>query len=1011
VRKSLVAKMLISLLLVWVFALPAFGADNLTLSESLKQTVSYYEKDKSILDSWEEIIGLSNAGVDLSEDCWQLKAWDVDSLNESTDAAEYAKYILSMMAAGKDPRDVNGRNLVQELVHKQRENGGFGAELTTDIWSIAALDKAGADYAVADAVGWILNKQTSDGGFALSGDMADPDITGFTLIALASHKDLAGVSEAIEQAKNCLKGLQLESGGFGSPENSASISAVIRGLIACGENVISDEWTKNNNTIIDALMAYRLDDYSFCWKKDSPSTNQLCTRQSLIALADLVHKGYGDYIIKDLGTSGEEEPSGEIEVTVRVEGFEETGTILEKTSLKVAQGSKVFDALKKALDGAGISNSIDPAADWLNINDIALDTEKDLSSYYWIYTVNDDLNTGANSKLNSGDNITVYLSYYSQDLATVYGKLALSTEEAQKGETVTVTVYKSDGGWPAAYVPAAGVTVHFGSETYTTDEKGQVAIPLGVAGIYEVYAEKYHEGIPVIVKTEKKKIIVTESGSGSGKSCLVDIAIIGKKGKLLYGPAQVVVSKNGQYGLTVGGALDATPVNWHRLWDENYGTWYVDEIAGEHDEFPNGWCYTINGVLGGAAFEEPVNNKDKIIWYYSTSIDSAAPTWDEVLRLQGGSSGVSKVLDEKVTEASLKDTLNSYKDKLKNIQEEQIIINSDKSMSPKTAEEMKKELEDNRVSVSKEMSSTEGILGDEKQEIAMLIPENALNGKQKITINELAENQRPKHFAVQLASAVYEFGPQGTRFNTPVTLSIKVPVAEGMDVTKLLPAWFNEETKEWITLPAVLDLERGLVVFQIDHFTKFAVVQIPEKKKFTDVGEQLAWAKDAIEILGGKGIIKGTGSGFEPQRPITRAEFVKMIITALDMKTEGYKADLFSDVKSGDWFAGYVECACKNEIIKGDAQGKFRPNDNISRNEIAVILSRLQKTADLSTQNTALTFKDASQIPEWALKGVQDACGRGLIKGYQDETFRGANSLNRAEAAVIIYRYLKLTNI
>lgn len=72
-------------------------------------------------------------------------------------------------------------------------------------WAVIALDKADGDYNISKAMEILINKQTPDGGFALYGTTADPDITGDVLVALAPHKDIDGVSDAINDAIECLK--------------------------------------------------------------------------------------------------------------------------------------------------------------------------------------------------------------------------------------------------------------------------------------------------------------------------------------------------------------------------------------------------------------------------------------------------------------------------------------------------------------------------------------------------------------------------------------------------------------------------------------------------------------------------------------------------------------------------------------------------------------------------------------------------------------------------------------
>ena len=114
----------------------------------------------------------------------------------------------------------------------------------------------------------------------------------------------------------------------------------------------------------------------------------------------------------------------------------------------------------------------------------------------------------------------------------------------------------------------------------------------------------------------------------------VKLAVVGKRSNLLYFSNSVRVSENSSYGLTVGGALDATDLDWHKTWWDSEGAWFIDEIEGEKDEPPNGWMYTINGKLGGPALDEPIEDDDVIIWYYSISMDQEPPSWSDILDLK-----------------------------------------------------------------------------------------------------------------------------------------------------------------------------------------------------------------------------------------------------------------------------------------------------------------------------------------------------------------------------------------
>ncbi|MDD3888383.1 MAG: S-layer homology domain-containing protein [Syntrophomonadaceae bacterium] len=1009
--KRLGVVILATLLFIFAFTVPAFGADSISLEDSLDGIVSYYENNQTTLDSW-EVIGLANAGINLSVDTWQLPDWDVDP--ETTSVGNYAKTILAIKAVGQDPTDINGRNLCQELANKQNPTGGhFGVWFTDHIWSVVALDAAGGNYNVSEAIDYIINNKKSDGGYAVSGVTADPDTTGFTLIALANHTEIEGVNQGINEAKDCLYSLQLDTGGFSSTmggESAESNSAIIRGLLAGGFNatIISEDWTKNGNTMIDALFAFQLEDKSFSHELEGGS-NRMATYQSFLAIADLAKSGFGDYVINRNNSNNDQEPSGQIGITVRVEGLEDTGTILEETEIQIAAGSKVFDALKQALDDAGINNSIDPTADWLNTGDINVNIPQELSSsLYWMYVVNDDLSTGANPELKQDDNINVYLSYYSTEWSTAYAKLTVDKNEAKKGETVTVTVQKSNGGWPATYIPAEGVTVHFGDETYTTDANGEVEVTIQAAGTYEVYAEKYNEsGIPEIVNTARKIVTVKEASSGTGvgsNSITVQIAVVGKEGNILYGPRSVRISEDDEFNLTAMSALNATSLSWtlSDSWDG-----LVVEIAGEANEGMNGWMYSINGSSASDVPQNAsVSNGDKIIFWYSMSAMSDGPTWAEVS--DGTIKGTATGLDE--IKMEIKESLDKYNSELDKLKETTVVINADDKMTQKAVEALKKEMDSYLVNLSQKVGQEEDVIAN--KEVSILVPQNTLSQDKILTIKELALTEESQLFRVKLGSSVYEFGPSGTKFDKPITISFKVAITEDMSIEDLTPAWYDETSKQWIPLPGLIDLEAGLVVFRIDHFTKFALIELPKPTKvltritFEDVDDNIAWAKDAIEILAGQGVIKGMSPGiFEPQRSISRAELVQLVVNGLQLKTEEYQNGLFNDVDSSHWFAASVVTAYKNKIISGYPDCSFKPNNSISRNELASILHYIEGTTN-SRNDVKLEFKDVDNIPEWALNGVKYVFEQEIMNGYEDGTFKGSNPLSRAEAAVVIYKYL-----
>ena len=168
---------------------------------------------------------------------------------------------------------------------------------------------------------------------------------------------------------------------------------------------------------------------------------------------------------------------------------------------------------------------------------------------------------------------------------------------------------------------------------------------------------------------------------------------------------------------------------------------------------------------------------------------------------------------------------------------------------------------------------------------------------------------------------------------------------------------------------------------------------------FTDMAGH--WAEDYVAKLKEAGVVAGeSDSIFNPDRTVTRAEFIKMALSGMGLKEVAYK-DSFSDVNINDWFSGYIQAALDNGIIS--AAESFRPADNISRQEAAKIISIIK---NLTPAEKEVTFGDASDISDWALEYVSATAQSGIMVGDDNGNFRPLSSLSRAEAATVVYRIM-----
>ncbi|MNV35452.1 Endo-1,4-beta-xylanase A precursor [compost metagenome] len=156
-------------------------------------------------------------------------------------------------------------------------------------------------------------------------------------------------------------------------------------------------------------------------------------------------------------------------------------------------------------------------------------------------------------------------------------------------------------------------------------------------------------------------------------------------------------------------------------------------------------------------------------------------------------------------------------------------------------------------------------------------------------------------------------------------------------------------------------------------------------------------------------MVHGTGDRtYEPARQITRAEFVQLLVSALDLQAEN--SNTFEDVSPDAWYYQAVSTAQALKIVNGRSEGLFGAKEPITRQEMAVILFRARSLAALQPDYSSKTvvFADQKQIGAYAREAVEYLQQSGIINGYSDGTFRPLNLTTRAEAAALIYRIMGL---
>ncbi len=321
-----IVSFLIILILLLGFPMVSIGSSSdpyymEALNQSIGQTGAYLIKTigtptyGSVGGDW-SLIGLARSEMKLPEGYVDSYYKNVETILKEQQGnltrnkySEYSRLILALTSIGKDPIHVAGYDLTAKLadlepVKKQGINGPIYALLALDSLDYPIPQKTEASVATTgegtvrttreELLKSILEKELSTGGFALSGSVADPDVTAAALQALSNYSSRREVKEIIERALAFLSSVQTSTGGFSGwstsgTENTESIVQVLLALTSLGVNPAedsrftkTDEKGKKNNPL-DALEGFRLQNGSYRHIPGGDS-DLMATEQALLAL-------------------------------------------------------------------------------------------------------------------------------------------------------------------------------------------------------------------------------------------------------------------------------------------------------------------------------------------------------------------------------------------------------------------------------------------------------------------------------------------------------------------------------------------------------------------------------------------------------------------------------------------------------------------------------------------------------------------------------------------------------
>ncbi|MBQ6901494.1 MAG: S-layer homology domain-containing protein [Oscillospiraceae bacterium] len=267
----------------------------------------------------------------------------------------------------------------------------------------------------------------------------------------------------------------------------------------------------------------------------------------------------------------------------------------------------------------------------------------------------------------------------------------------------------------------------------------------------------------------------------------------------------------------------------------------------------------------------------------------------------------------------------------------------------------------------------------------------------------LAQSHEKKTVAVTFdTDGGTDFGSTFVEVGSCVEIPRNVPVKDGY----VFAGWYTDST---CTLP--FDFSTPLYSSTIIYAKWAQVNSTPSiTNSFTDVNSG-DWFYDCVMTLAERNIISGMGNSiFAPKKNISRAQFAT-ILANLANATLYNTSTPFADVPENEWYAKAVAWAYDNGIVNGKSATSFGPNDNVSRQDMAVMIVRyINNVAKVTVaeSNVQSTFGDDASIGSYAKEAVYAMQRAGVINGKPGNVFDPKAYATRAEASKMIYVLLGL---
>ena len=300
---------------------------------------------------------------------------------------------------------------------------------------------------------------------------------------------------------------------------------------------------------------------------------------------------------------------------------------------------------------------------------------------------------------------------------------------------------------------------------------------------------------------------------------------------------------------------------------------------------------------------------------------------------------------------------------------------------------------------------------------------DALNGGNKIDVNKVytADTEIFAHWTQKTTGGggtgtssvkTYKITTK-TDANAVITPNGVVEVEKGDDQTFRIKAKDGYEIEdvlvdgESIGVISAYTFENVKAKHTIEVKTKKKAAEEETETSYSDI-TATSWYQKSVTYVTKKKLMNGTGDNkFSPEAYMTRGMIVT-VLYRLDATGEIVESS-FTDVDVNAYYAKAVAWAEKYNIVNGYGDGKFGPNDIITREQLATILYRYAnyKKYDVSIgeDTNILSYNDISDLAEYAIPAMQWACGEELIKGMDNNMLSPKGNATRAQVATILMRF------